>query len=66
MRRFKCFTLSILALTAISCINQDYDLEQINIGTLAGLKGIALPIGSTEKFYLDEYFNDDMTAGLLM
>lgn len=43
--------LSILSLTVISCINQDYDLEQINIGTLAGLKGITLPIGSTEKFF---------------
>lgn len=65
MRRFKCFTLSILALTAISCINQDYDLEQINLDVFAGLKGITLPIGSTEKFYLDDYLNDDMTAGLL-
>lgn len=51
MRRIGCFMLSILSLTVISCINQDYDLEQINIGTLAGLKGITLPIGSTEKFF---------------
>lgn len=65
MRRFKCFTLSILALTAISCINQDYDLEQINLDVFAGLKGITLPIGSTEKFYLDDYLNDDMTEGLI-
>ena len=65
MRRIECFMLSILSLTLISCINQDYDLEQINIGTLAGLKGITLPIGSTEKFYLDDYLNDDLTGGML-
>ena len=65
MRRIGCLMLTLLTLAVISCVNQDYDLEQINIGTLAGLKGIALPIGSTEKFYLDEYFNDDLTGGLL-
>ena len=65
MHRIRCFMLSLLSLTVVSCINQDYDLEQINIGTLAGLKGITLPIGSTEKFYLDEYLNDDLTGGLL-
>ena len=65
MRGFKDFVLSILTLAAVSCVNQDYDLEQINIDTIAGLKGVSLPIGSTDRIYLDDYLNDDMTEGLL-
>ena len=65
MRRFKNFTLSILALIVISCVNQDYDVQNINTDVIAGLKGITLPIGSTDKFYLDDYLNDETTGGQL-
>lgn len=65
MRRFKCFTLSILALILISCVNQDYDVQNINTDVIAGLKGITLPIGSTDKFFLADYLTDDLTDGQL-
>lgn len=65
MRRFSFISLSILTLAVISCINQDYDINNINMDELGGLEGIALPVGSTEKFYLADYLTEDVTDGLL-
>ena len=65
MRRFKYLTLALLTLTFFSCINQDYDVTNITTDEIAGLKGLKLPIGSTDKFYLADYLNDELTGGLL-
>lgn len=62
MRKFRNLLLSLSALLIISCVNEDYDLEKIKTDELAGLKGLTLPVGSTERFFLHDFLkNDDGT-----
>lgn len=43
-----------------SCVNENYDLTNINLDCLSGLKGISVPVGSTERFVLSEMIPEDL------
>ena len=51
--------LSSIALL-VSCVNEDYDLTKINLESLSGLKGITVPVGSTDRFVLKDILPDDL------
>lgn len=55
-------TLTLLGSVALltSCVNEDYDLTKINIDSLSGLKGIAVPVGSTDRFVLKDILPEDL------
>ncbi len=63
MRR-KSISRSIAAIGSFvilaSCVNQDYDLTKINIDTLSGLKGVEVPVGSTERFVLKDLLPENL------
>lgn len=44
----------------VSCVNEDYDLTKINLDTLSGLKGLAVPVGSTDRFVLKDILPEDI------
>ena len=44
----------------VSCVNEDYDLTKINLDTLSGLKGLAVPVGSTDRFVLKDILTEDI------
>lgn len=50
----------VLFFSLVSCINEDYDLTKINIDSVSGLKGIALPVGSTDRFVLKDLLPEDL------
>lgn len=60
MRRLSFIPLSLMMLAVISCVNQEYDLAKINTDEIAGLKGIALPVGSTDTFVLKDILPEDL------
>ena len=51
--------LSSIALL-VSCVNEDYDLTKINLESLSGLKGITVPVGSTDRFVLKDILPEDL------
>lgn len=49
---FLCSALSMCLL--MSCINEDYDLEKIDYEDIGLLKGVSVPIGSTDRIMLKD------------
>lgn len=67
MRNYRILTLiSLLSIIALgSCVNADYDVEKINVDELAGLKGLTLPVGSTDRFTLKDFMTEDNSSDIL-
>lgn len=67
MRNYRILTLIILLSTIAlsSCVNVDYDVEKIKTDEFAGLKGLTLPVGSTDKFVLKDFFAGENSSDVL-
>lgn len=55
---YKLIALS-MAVTALSCVNEEYDITKIKVDTVAGLEGITLPVGSTKMITSAELLGFD-------
>jgi hypothetical protein len=53
------FLYSALTFSLISCVNEEYDITKIEVGDIAALKGLTVPVGSSKIIYLNEIFELD-------
>ena len=54
LNHFLVVPLMISLVSAVSCVNEDYDLNKIEVGDVAVFKGAILPIGDTKTFRLKD------------
>ena len=45
----------VMIMSVISCVNEEYDLEKIQIDEISGLEGIALPVGSSKVISINDF-----------
>lgn len=57
---YRSLTVMSLLMILSGCVNEDYDLTKINIDSLSGLKGISVPVGSTDRFVLKDILPEDL------
>lgn len=48
------FLCSALAGSLVSCVNDEYDINKIEIGEISALEGISVPVGSSDKIMISE------------
>lgn len=63
MRKFlirRCLAVLGSLTLIVSCVNEDYDLTKIKLDSLSGLKGVAAPVGSTDRFVLKDIVPEDL------
>ena len=68
MKKFDCFiammALSIIASALSSCVNEEYDVDNLNTEVTLASEGLILPLGTTKPLTLKSLFSD-MDADVL-
>jgi len=68
MKKFNCSNAAVFILTAVlavgfsSCVNEEYDPENINTEVTIAGEGLSLPLGSTKQLVLRTFSPDLMVT----